>query len=104
MKKPIVLLAFFLGLTTVFSCKKDRTCECTDTQVSATSDDPKFVFTPSKPQTYSITYKKIKKNSTLLNSCVSSESAISEKETFFNGTTTVEYTYTYSSKLECKIK
>jgi hypothetical protein len=103
MKKTAVLFILSLGLTVV-SCKKDRTCECTYSNVSGTSTNPNYVFKAGTPSVSSNKYTKVKKSNDAIKNCVSSESTNSYSQSAFNGTATVVYDYTMVSKNDCKVK
>ena len=80
MKKIIYLFSGLFAAMFTTSCKKDYTCECTETYSGSTS-----------AQIYEITIKDVSKKAAKAN-CVSTE------ETSGSGF----YTYTYST--ECELK
>ncbi len=102
MKKTLLIIAI-AGLTFA-ACKKDRTCTCTYTEVSGSSTEPNYTFTPDPPRTTTDRYTKIKKNNVYAELCVTNEQTSSYPYTSFNGTTTVTYVRTTVTKNECTLK
>ena len=83
--KKIFIITALSGLAFV-SCKKDRTCTCTHTEVSGTSTAPGYVFTAEPPTTSTTTYKDIKKNNYYAQSCAHSETTDINRWTSGNNT------------------
>jgi hypothetical protein len=70
--KKIILSAALIAVTVV-SCKKDRTCECTNKVKSMTSTEPGFIYEPEPATTSKATYKNVKKSNINIEACVSAE-------------------------------
>lgn len=101
--KKLILLAAVAGITFV-SCKKDRTCECTNSVISRTSTQPGYAYTPQPATTTSTKYSKIKKKNVYAQLCTSQEQTYTFNQSSFNGTTTVNYVVTEVSKNDCQLK
>lgn len=102
--KKIIVTACLAALISGVSCKKDRTCECTYTVVSETSDQPGFSYTPPPPQTTSTTYHKVKKSAMVIQNCVSYQRTQTYQTSVYSGTTIVYYPVTQVVNQDCKIK
>lgn len=102
MKKTLVLAAI-AGIAFA-SCKKDRTCTCTNSTVSQTSTQPGYSYTPAAPTTDKVTYKKIKKNGVMAQTCVSEERTYSYTYTDFTPTGSANYVMTVNTKNDCELK
>jgi len=98
MKKTLVLAAI-AGIA-LASCKKDRTCTCTDGTVSQTSTQPGYSYTPQAPSTNKTTYKKVKKKNVLVQTCVSYEDTYSYNYVSNQQT----YVMTVNTKKDCELK
>jgi hypothetical protein len=88
------------------ACKKDRTCECTDTQ-SQTSTQPGFQsIPPPPPSKSSVKYSNIKKNNVLATTCVSREYKFERTEKVYDNSsnTFTDYIVTTTIKSDCKLK
>lgn len=103
MKNTVLFLALVAAMSLV-SCKKDRTCECTYSVVSQTSNQPGYTYTPQQPSTNSTTYKKVKKNNLNIQACVSSQSTNRYKSAVYTGTVITYYDVEQVSKQDCTIK
>jgi|GEM_PF-2045430 len=101
--KKIILLAAIAGIAFV-SCKKDRTCECTNSIISKTSTQPGYTYTPQPASTTTTKYTKIKKKNVYAQLCVSQEETYSYNQTVYTGSTTANYVVTEVSKNDCELK
>ena len=101
--KKTVLIAAIAGLAFV-ACKKDRTCACTHTIISKTSDDPNYTYTSQPPTTSSTVYTKIKKNNALAQSCVTQNTTKTSNRTVVSGSVTTNYVVTTVTRDECALK
>ncbi len=102
--KKITLFAVAVVALSFASCKKDRTCACTETQISETSTEPGYTVILDKPTTSNTTYTKIKKNNVLATTCVSSETTQTRNDTYQSGTTTLPSVVTTVTKNDCELK
>jgi hypothetical protein len=104
MKTKITLVATLVALSFT-ACKKDRTCECTETQ-SQTSTQPGFQANPIPASKSSVKYTKIKKNNVLATTCVSREYKFERTEKVFDNTNNIltDYIVTTTIKSDCQLK
>jgi hypothetical protein len=104
MKTKITLVATLVALSFA-ACKKDRTCECTDTQ-SQTSDQPGFQASPAPPSKSSVKYTNIKKNNVLATTCVSRTYQFERTEKVYDNSnnTIKDYIVTTTIKSDCQLK
>jgi len=102
--KKITLLAVAIVAVTFASCKKDRTCACTNSTVSRTSTQPNYTTTLGQPTTSSTTYTKIKKKNVLATTCVSSETTDTYNDTYNSGGTQLQSVVTTVTKHDCTLK
>lgn len=105
MKKTAILAILLAGLAST-SCKKDRTCECTFTIVSQTSTDPDFKFDPQPATTTKTTYKEVKKNNVMVESCVSNEDTDTYTSRSYNAPMGgySDYQVTRVTRNDCELK
>jgi hypothetical protein len=104
MKTKITLVATLVALSFT-ACKKDRTCECTETQ-SQTSAQPGFQANPIPPSKSSVKYTNIKKNNVLATTCVSREYKFERTEKVYDNSnnTFTDYAVITTIKSDCKLK
>ncbi|MBL7920661.1 MAG: hypothetical protein JNJ40_10130 [Bacteroidia bacterium] len=102
MKKTLVLAAI-AGIA-LASCKKDRTCTCTNSTISQTSTEPGYTYTPQPASTNKTTYKKIKKKNVMAQLCVTSEETHSYSYQNFSPTGTATYVMTVNTKSDCELE
>ena len=101
MKKTLIITA--ISSLIFFACKKDRTCTCTNTEISRSSTQPGYTYTPQPATTSKTTYEKVKKGNVNSQLCVSDESTYTYNSSSWNGTTTVNYVVTVNNKSECEL-
>ncbi len=101
MKKTILISA--LAVLGFISCKKDRTCTCRSEQISATSTNPSYTFNPSQTLITTTKYSKIKKNNSVIESCVDSEKETTSSTSFSSGGVVTYYTTTIVTKSTCRL-
>jgi hypothetical protein len=86
----------------VFACKKDRTCECTQSS-AISSTEPNYPSSNST-QTSTLTYKKVKKSNVNIELCVSREITSSQTYTRTTGGVANSYERTTVDTYECVVK
>jgi hypothetical protein len=103
-KTKTVQIATLVALSFT-ACKKDRTCECIDTQ-SQTSSLPGFQTIPIPPSKSSVKYANIKKNNVLVTTCVNREYQFERTEKVYDNSnnTFTNYAVTTTIKSDCKLK
>jgi hypothetical protein len=102
MKKTLISISVLAAFLT--SCRKDFTCECTNTN-SFVSTHPNADAEEPETSTTTTTYKKVKRNSDMKDICVyHSSSYIEESNGTDNTGKPIEFTDTYTYTQDCKIK